>query len=66
MLAIRIQNPENDTDEWTTVDSWTSALASALPLSRSLSLCLTVSFTLRFLHAIDLGLKPPLSLQLAP
>ena len=25
-----------------------------------------VSFTLRFLRAIDLGLKPPLSLRLAP
>ena len=25
-----------------------------------------VSFTLRFLSAIDLGLKPPLSFQLAP
>ena len=31
-----------------------------------LSSASTVSFTLRFLRAIDLGLKPPLSLRFAP
>ena len=36
-------------------------LARALP-----SRFRAVSFTLRFLRAIDLGLKPPLSLRLAP
>ena len=59
-FRISFQNPENDTDEWTTVISWTFGLSPyALPSSFR-----SVSFT--SFDAIDLGLKVVISDSLAP